>query len=342
MSFLQVKNLEKSFSSNKVFSDVSFDITKGDFVSLLGASGCGKSTLLRGLAGLSPLDNGQIILGNEDVTSVAAKDRQIGMVFQSYALFPNMTVWQNISYGLKVIGKSKDEIERSVKQVIELVELVELGGKESVYPASLSGGQKQRVALARTLVTRPKLLLLDEPFSALDAKIRRQLREQMLEIQKELSITTILVTHDQEEALALSDHILLMEKGHITQSGNAESIYTSPASTSIARFIGNFNILSKLEATRFGLFDVDAQVAIRPESIYIIEDDLQIKGDGYSDVFSGIVKKRSLLGNVVRYQVESNSTLLTVDTLFRNTQQLHADGSSIKICFAIHEVKQVS
>ncbi|MCL9780254.1 ABC transporter ATP-binding protein [Vibrio sp. S4M6] len=339
MSYLQVKNLAKSFSGNPVFRDISFDINQGEFVSLLGASGCGKSTLLRSLSGLTPLDRGQMILAGQDMTTVAPKDRKIGMMFQSYALFPNMTVWQNIAYGLKVNGKSKDEIQSRVKQVIELVELK---GKESAYPHSLSGGQKQRVALARTLVVHPKLLLLDEPFSALDAKIRRQLRDQMLEIQKELNITTILVTHDQEEALALSDRILLMEKGQIIQSGNAESIYTAPASTSIAQFIGNFNILNKHEAEQFGLHQVVDQVAIRPESIYIIENDIRIRGEGYSDVYQATVKKRALLGNIIRYQVESNSVLLTVDTLFRNTRQLHDIGSSIEICLATSEVKQVS
>ncbi|WP_049878507.1 ABC transporter ATP-binding protein, partial [Vibrio parahaemolyticus] len=223
MSYVTAKNLTKRFGDNTVFEDIQFAIEQGEFITLLGPSGCGKSTLLRSLAGLNPVDGGEIWVNGEEITRQVPQERGIGMVFQSYALFPNMTVEGNIAFGLKMKKLASDEIQREVTKVIELVDLK---GKEKHYPHQLSGGQRQRVALARALVVKPRILLLDEPLSALDAKIRKHLRQQIRDIQKEMNLTTIFVTHDQEEAMIMSDRIFLMNKGEIVQAGTPEAIYT--------------------------------------------------------------------------------------------------------------------
>ena len=223
MSFVEIKNLEKSFDDTQVLKKLNLNIEEGEFVTLLGPSGCGKSTLLRCIAGLNSINSGSIFIDGKDMTNVIPKDRNIGMVFQNYALFPNMTVWENIEFGLKM--KKEKNYDDKIKNMIEMVGLT---GKENHYPNELSGGQQQRVAFARSLITRPKILLLDESLSALDAKIRKSLRDKLRKIQKQLGITTIFVTHDQEEALAVSDRIFVMNKGEISQSGTPEeNIYKS-------------------------------------------------------------------------------------------------------------------
>ncbi|MGY8832306.1 MAG: ABC transporter ATP-binding protein, partial [Pseudomonadales bacterium] len=240
MSYLSIQGLHKRYGDTAIFSDINCEIAKGEFITLLGPSGCGKSTLLRCIAGLTGVNGGQILLDGEDLVPVAPQKRGIGMVFQSYALFPNMTVQQNVAFGLRMQKVKGSEAEQRVKEVLELVELNDFAGR---YPQQLSGGQCQRVALARSLVTRPRLLLLDEPLSALDARIRKHLREQIRSIQQELGLTTIFVTHDQEEALVMSDRIFLMNAGKIVQSGDAETLYTAPADAFAAGFIGNYNLL---------------------------------------------------------------------------------------------------
>ncbi len=240
MSFVSVQHLQKGYAGTPVFSDINCEIAKGEFVTLLGPSGCGKSTLLRCIAGLTSVDSGQILLDGHDIVPLSPQKRQIGMVFQSYALFPNMTVEQNVAFGLRMQKVNADDSHKRVQDVLQLVELKELAGR---YPHQMSGGQCQRVALARSLVTRPRLLLLDEPLSALDARIRKHLREQIRQIQRELGLTTIFVTHDQEEALTMSDRIFLMNQGKIVQSGDAETLYTAPVDVFAAGFIGNYNLL---------------------------------------------------------------------------------------------------
>lgn len=193
MSYVEVKNLCKKYKETKIFENLNFSIEEGEFLTLLGPSGCGKSTLLRSIAGLEEISGGEIFVEGKDISGLNPRERNISMVFQSYALFPNMTVSENIAFGLKMKKMSKDEIDKKVK---EMISLVELNGKENNYPKELSGGQQQRVALARALAIEPKILLLDEPLSALDAKIRKTLRLQIRKLQKELNITTIFVTHD--------------------------------------------------------------------------------------------------------------------------------------------------
>ncbi|GAL24409.1 putrescine transport ATP-binding protein PotA [Vibrio variabilis] len=329
MSYVSVSQLTKRFGNNTVFEDIDFTIEKGEFITLLGPSGCGKSTLLRSLAGLNPVEGGQVLVDGVDITHAAPQQRGIGMVFQSYALFPNMTVAENIAFGLKMQKLVKAEIEREVTKVIELVELT---GKEKQYPHQLSGGQRQRVALARALVVKPRILLLDEPLSALDAKIRKNLRQQIRTIQKELNLTTIFVTHDQEEAMIMSDRIFLMNKGEIVQQGEPEAIYTHPVNEFVAGFMGHYNLVEAAQAKSLFDLEVNSKVAIRPESIYVREQGRQY-GEHISAPRTGIIKNHQLLGNVIRYQVDVDDCELTVDLLNRSSERLLSVGSQLELLF---------
>ncbi|UUD63835.1 ABC transporter ATP-binding protein [Pseudomonas seleniipraecipitans] len=327
MSFLSIQNLHKNYGSTSIFSDINAEIQQGEFVTLLGPSGCGKSTLLRCIAGLTEVNGGRILLGGEDLVPLAPQKRGIGMVFQSYALFPNMTAAQNVAFGLRMQKIDKGESAGRVQEALAMVELVDFASR---YPHQLSGGQCQRVALARSLVTRPRLLLLDEPLSALDARIRKHLREQIRSIQQELGLTTIFVTHDQEEALVMSDRIFLMNAGRIVQSGDAETLYTAPANAFAAGFIGNYNLLDATTASRLLGYPVSSQVAIRPEAIVL--------GQG---PISAIIRSHSLLGNIIRYRVDAGGVELLVDVLNRSADDLHANGHPISLDIAASAVKEV-
>ncbi|MCE5363295.1 ABC transporter ATP-binding protein [Pseudomonas anguilliseptica] len=318
MSYLSIRGLHKSYGSTPIFSEIDCEIGKGEFITLLGPSGCGKSTLLRCIAGLTGVNGGQIILDGQDLVPLTPQKRGIGMVFQSYALFPNMNVAQNVAFGLRMQKVKGSEAEQRVKQVLELVELNDFAER---YPHQLSGGQCQRVALARSLVTRPRLLLLDEPLSALDARIRKHLREQIRSIQQELGLTTIFVTHDQEEALVMSDRIVLMNAGKIVQSGNAESLYSAPVDAFAAGFIGNYNLLDTDAASRLLLRPINSRVAIRPEAIQI----------GVQGAIEGQIHSHRLLGNVIRYRVEARGVELLVDVLNRSPADLLASGQRINL-----------
>lgn len=317
MSYLHVTQLNKSYGPTTIFQDIDFTASEGEFVTLLGPSGCGKSTLLRCLAGLTSVDSGQILLQGQDIVPLTPQKRSIGMVFQSYALFPNMTVERNVAFGLKMQKCPPADIQRRVGEVLELVELNDYAKR---YPHQLSGGQCQRVALARSLVTQPRLLLLDEPLSALDARIRRHLRDQIRRIQKELNLTTLFVTHDQEEALTLSDRIVLMNKGKIVQNGNAESLYTQPVNLFAAGFIGNYNLLSAEQASRLTGETFTSQVALRPESVAFCAPEQGIPAE---------ILSHSLLGNVIRYRVKAREVELFVDVLNRSVADLHAAGHQV-------------
>ncbi|MBV4537430.1 ABC transporter ATP-binding protein [Pseudomonas urmiensis] len=329
MSFVSVEKLHKSYAGTPVFQDIDCQIQRGEFVTLLGPSGCGKSTLLRCIAGLTPVDSGQILLDGQDIVPLSPQKRGIGMVFQSYALFPNMTVEQNVAFGLRMQKTKAEESQARVREVLELVELGSFAGR---YPHQLSGGQCQRVALARSLVTRPRLLLLDEPLSALDARIRKHLREQIRAIQRELGLTTIFVTHDQEEALTMSDRIFLMNQGRIVQSGDAETLYTAPVDLFAAGFIGNYNLLDADSASRVLQRPIASRLAIRPESISL----------GLDGELDGLVRSHSLLGNVIRYRVEVRGVELVVDVLNRSSADLHPDGQRVSLAIDPTALREVA
>ncbi len=259
---IEVRDLVKGFGAARVVDGVSFDLHAGELVALLGPSGGGKSTVLRMIAGLERPDAGDVFLDGEDATDKRVQDRNIGFVFQNYALFKHMTVRENVAFGLTIRKRPKAEIDRRVDELLELVQLDGLGDR---FASQLSGGQRQRVALARALAPKPQLLLLDEPFGALDAKVRLELREWIRKLHKDKSITSIFVTHDQEEALDLADRVIVLQKGKVEQIGTPEEIYDRPATEFVASFVGSINVLSGRgegrAASALGAFAVDAPPA---------------------------------------------------------------------------------
>ncbi|WP_028546947.1 ABC transporter ATP-binding protein [Paenibacillus taiwanensis] len=316
MTYVTIEQCSKSFGKQAVLHHLDLSFEQGEFVTLLGPSGCGKSTLLRIIAGLTTQDSGKLYIDGKEVTHTAPRDRQVGMVFQSYALFPNLTVTDNIAFGLKMNRLESKQMER---EVAAMIELVGLQGKEKAFPRELSGGQQQRVALARSLVTKPKLLLLDEPLSALDAQIRKHLRKQLRDIQRRLNMTTVLVTHDQEEAMSISDRIYLMNGGRIEQAGTPHDIYTKPRSPFVAKFIGNYNVVSRDELSRMmpTLANVDKLMestaslyAIRPETLSEQPFEQGIP-------LTGKVDHLSMLGNITRCEFITEGCRLYADHLHR-------------------------
>jgi putative spermidine/putrescine transport system ATP-binding protein len=316
VAFLELHDLHRTFGSHKALSGINIALGEGEFLSMLGPSGCGKTTALRLVAGFDRPDQGRITVDGRDMTGVSPNKRDMGMVFQAYSLFPNMTARQNVEFGLRIRGRDKADRKGRVDDLLELVGLGHAGDR---YPHQLSGGMQQRVALARALAIEPRVLLLDEPLSALDAKVRVQLREEIRRIQLELGITTLYVTHDQEEALAISDHVAVMYGGVIEQMGAPAEMYTAPKTPFVAEFIGTMN---RLEATivdgSSGEVDhagtklrVDAArgrtngervlILIRPESL-----ELNAAGNGASangNTLTGEVVTQTFLGPVTRLKV---------------------------------------
>ena len=310
--FLQVKNLTKKFDKFVALHDISLDVYEGEFICFLGPSGCGKTTFLRAIAGLDIQTAGIITQAGKDISPLPPAKRDFGIVFQSYALFPNLSVNANVAYGLENERRGKSDITRRVDELLELVGLPDQGEK---YPAQLSGGQQQRIALARALATSPGLLLLDEPLSALDAKVRTRLRHEIKHLQAKLGITTIMVTHDQEEALTMADRIVVMDHGTIEQVGTPVQIYTEPATLFVADFIGEMNQLSATSAGENNLRIADINFScqphsdstqkgiatIRPEDIVAREDNS--KGDGNSVEVT--VREMEFLGSFWRTMLTS-------------------------------------
>jgi iron(III) transport system ATP-binding protein len=286
---LTVQNVSKQFGAFTALQQLSFSVRRGEFICVLGPSGCGKTTLLRIIAGLEAQTKGSVRIAGRDVSSLPVSRRNVGIVFQSYALFPNLTAAQNIAYGLKQQRTQKQQIRRQVEELLELVGLAGMGPK---YPAQLSGGQQQRVALARAMALSPELLLLDEPLSALDAQVRAMLRAEIRQLQQRLKVTTLMVTHDQEEALTMADRILVMEKGALVQNGTPLDVYDRPATPFVAAFIGSMNFLRNAVKEGDAVYRIGgcrlkvagengsrhlavgntATIAIRPEDIMIWAD----------------------------------------------------------------------
>ncbi|MFF2090597.1 ABC transporter ATP-binding protein [Paenibacillus sp. NPDC058174] len=332
-AYLELQAIRKQFGHTNVLNHINLQIREGELVTLLGPSGCGKSTLLRCIAGLADIDGGKIILDNKDIVNVPPRSREIGMVFQSYGLFPNMTVSENIQYGMKMRGASKEERR---KRSEELLAVIDMEDKRNAYPQQLSGGQQQRVALARSLAVQPKVLLLDEPLSALDAKIRKSLRTEIREIQKRFQMTTIFVTHDQEEAFIVSDRVCLMNKGSIVQEGSPEELYTRPKTEFVARFMGSYNVLTKPEALRlFGQVDSQADsFAIRPESVALLGgEDRQSALNAGKQIVDGSIESISILGSIIRYAVNAADVKLTIDALNDGRPLRQAEGGGISLAF---------
>lgn len=324
MAYLTLSNISKQFADTYAVQDFNLDIEKGEFVSFLGPSGCGKTTTLRMVAGFEIPTSGKITLDGADITTKAPNQRHVGMVFQSYALFPNMTVSQNIGFGLRVRKASEPEIKERVKEMVSLVNLEKHADK---YPFQLSGGQQQRVSLARALAIRPNVLLLDEPLSALDAKIRVSLRAEIRAIQKRLGITAIFVTHDQEEALSISDRIVVMYDGNVEQVGTPFDIYNFPRTPFVANFVGSLNTanaevidpekgLLNMEGVQLvsaakmdGLRKGDkVRIAIRPERFSFASEGKK------ANVLDCQIENITFLGSVVRVHILIGKTKFTMDT----------------------------
>jgi putative spermidine/putrescine transport system ATP-binding protein len=324
MAYLELKNVSKTFSNVIAVHEFSLEIKKGSLVSFLGPSGCGKTTTLRMIAGFEQPDTGTIELDGNDITNVPPNQRDIGMVFQSYALFPNMTVRENVAFGLQMKKKSKDEIEKRANEVLEMVRLQDTAKR---YPHQLSGGQQQRIALARALAVQPRVLLLDEPLSALDAEVRVVLRGEIRRIQSELAITTVYVTHDQEEALSISDKVVVMNKGIIQQIGTPEEIYRAPQNRFVATFIGTANQFfgkisgkDNVACDNFTLItgalkeykqDQKVVVLVRPENILIHPDKTERSG---WNILQGVVETITFHGAVTRIGLNVNDQRVVADT----------------------------
>ncbi|WP_341485984.1 ABC transporter ATP-binding protein [Thioclava sp. GXIMD4215] len=327
MSFLTISHLEKSFGATRVVKDFNLDIEKGEFISLLGPSGCGKTTVLRMVAGFETPSAGSITIDGREVSSLKPNQRNIGMVFQAYALFPNLTVAQNVGFGLKVQGVPAREIAPRVAEMLSLIGLPEMGER---YPYQLSGGQQQRVALARALAPKPQVLLLDEPLSALDAKVRVSLRNEIRAIQKELGITTIFVTHDQEEALSMSDRIVVMHQGIADQIGTPFEIYNTPATRFVAGFVGTLTTVQaqvidgpsghvKIGGNEIWLYrevtGPEVTLGLRPEMLRVGPADFNA-GEA---ALAGTILDVDFLGSVIRLRVDLGGEVLAVD-LFNTTR----------------------
>jgi putative spermidine/putrescine transport system ATP-binding protein len=342
MAFLELTGIQKRFGTSVAVQDFNLAMEAGEFVSFLGPSGCGKTTTLRMIAGFEVPTAGQITLEGADITNRPPNKRKIGMVFQSYALFPNMTVADNIGFGLSVRKRPGDQIR---KRVAELLELINLPDKGSRYPYQLSGGQQQRVALARALAFEPQVLLLDEPLSALDAKIRVALRVEIRAIQRQLGITTVYVTHDQEEALSLSDRIVVMSEGRMEQVGPPFEIYNFPATPFVASFVGTLNLLPakvvgpgaltvagqpvRVSRPFVDVTGNDANIALRPEMVTLGE------GPAGSNVLRGTVTDVSFLGSIVRIRVGlgERGPVVSLDVFNEPTLRLPEIGGATVISF---------
>ncbi len=324
---LVLRNIVKTFDDRRggivyAVNDISLTIQKGEFVTLLGPSGCGKTTTLRLIAGFEDPDRGEIILGRKNINNVPAFERNMPMVFQSYALFPHLSVFENIAYGLKVRKIQADIRKNDVEMALQLVNLI---GLENRYPGELSGGQQQRVALARAIVLKPKIILFDEPLSNLDAKLRAQTRIEIKRLRQMLGITAVYVTHDQAEALSLSDRIVLMNKGKIEQIGTPEEIYNKPESLFVADFIGNANFLEAVvedigeESVVVSLQDRQVKIVkentcsglMEGEEVYLIIKPEAVRIGKNADDFKGKISSKFFLGTSMEYEIEFEDSIIT-------------------------------
>lgn len=316
MAELQLKNITLTYGNNPVLQNFALQVPDGELVSLLGPSGCGKTTTLRIIAGLLQPDSGQILVDHNDIAHVPVYKRQFGMVFQSYALFPHLTVWDNVAFGLKQQKIAVTEINQRVTDTLALVGLENLVGK---YPHQLSGGQQQRVSLARALVVRPRLLLMDEPLSNLDAKLRIEMREEIRRLQQQLHMTVIFVTHDQEECFAISDRVSVMNQGKIEQYATPQQIYQQPQTEFVARFIGfqNFiDITQKIDTHHIKCHNLTLKVDANTDDAKLLTirpQDIKIQTSITDNSLAGTIQTVTYLGNSFRYSVKTPIGILKVD-----------------------------
>jgi len=320
---LSIHQIGKRYGNVVACADVSLDVQDGEFISLLGPSGCGKTTILRAIAGFVTLDAGRIFVNDLDITHLPPNKRNVGLVFQNYALWPHLTVFENLAFGLKIRGTRPPAIREIILGTLTLLGLRDL---ETRYPRELSGGQQQRVALARCLVLKPAILLLDEPLSNLDRKLRNQMRIELKKLQRRVGVTTLYVTHDQEEALSMSDRIVVLDHGHVVQVGSPEHIYESPQNPFVADFIGNVNMLDGQAVQRdgksyFRVGDLEIEIPpgnvaaksrlfFRPERVAILRGR---SPEGFN-LIPGQVLFRVYLGAAFRYEIDAGGIVITADS----------------------------
>lgn len=339
---LKIEDVHVSFGMTKVLEGINLDIEPGEFFAFLGPSGSGKSTLLRAIAGFGPTPQGRILVNDEDIASLPPWKRNVGMVFQNYALWPHLTVRKNVAFGLEEQKVARAEIGGRVDEALDMVGLLHLADR---HPSQLSGGQQQRIALARTIVTRPRLLLLDEPLSNLDANLRVQMRTDILKLQRKLGLTTIFVTHDQEEANTISDRMAVLDKGIIQQVGSPMDLYDYPANRFVAHFLGTTNMIegetvSVADATLFkakGGIEIpleapadDGQhgvVVFRPQSVQL-DPETEIQAAAY---LNGVVESLEFLGSTVRYRVTVGENGVLVDQDHQRGKKVYGEGEEVAL-----------
>ncbi|HEY0219918.1 MAG TPA: ABC transporter ATP-binding protein [Afipia sp.] len=342
---LHIEGVEVSYGEHKVLNNINLNIKPGEFFALLGPSGCGKTTLLRLIAGFTQAGKGRVLVGDRDISHLPPWKRDVGMVFQSYALWPHMTVARNVAFGLEERRIAKSDITRRVTASLDLVGLAQLAERR---PSQLSGGQQQRVALARTIAIEPKILLLDEPLSNLDAKMRVQVRRELRELQQRLGLTTILVTHDQEEANTICDRVAVINAGEVQQVGTPAALYEAPANLFVANFLGTANIITgRITGTDTSrAFEADgglripvpphapipggAKMVFRPQDVIIVGDEETSPGPA----IGGRISFREFLGASVRYGVRAGTTEIAVDAPFRTGDRLYDLEQPVKLSIA--------
>lgn len=340
MDLINLQNINVSYDKkNNILENLNLKVKKGELVSLLGPSGCGKTTTLRVVAGFIEPTAGKFLLGDEDYTNIPVHNRNFGLVFQSYALFPHLTVEENVAFGLKMKKMNKEEIKTKVDEILKVVDMSHLAKR---YPKELSGGQRQRVAIARALVIEPSLLLLDEPLSNLDAKLRLKMRVEIRKLQQKLGITTLFVTHDQEECFSISDRVAVLNKGVIEQFDTPENIYSNPATEFVARFVGfeNFIDLTKVsEDTYKNESGINLRVnkakdknevkaTIRPDDIKIVNEDLE-------NTVDGVIEIRTFLGKAYQYDVKTAMGNLIVNS---ENSIVYEKGEKIKLQLPVNKI----
>lgn len=338
---VDIKNTVKLYGDFKAIDDVSMSIQEGEFFTLLGPSGCGKTTLLRMIAGFNTIEGGEILFEGESINNIPAHKRDIGMVFQNYAVFPHLSIYDNVGYGLKARKVSREESHERIMKALEVVQIADLKDR---MPAALSGGQQQRVALARAIVIEPKILLMDEPLSNLDAKLRVQMRTVIKKLQRQLNITTIYVTHDQEEALAISDRIAVMHKGKVMQIDRPDNLYKVPENRFVSNFIGTSNFLEAkvidsntlsiadyiINKNHLGNSGEDVIISVRPEQFIFTNEDEGISGE---------ITLATFLGDFVNYEITlENGNVIEVNEYTQNNDAMRPEGK----CRVIVDVNKIN